>query len=116
MVARWAEADPAKDAYPLLRLLLPELDKERVTYGMKEKNIGRYYLKALAVGEDTEDGRRVGNYRNAQYNRRNAGDFAAVVADVLRRRQTPVARPLTIAQVGAARAREGAGGRRACRR
>ena len=49
--------------FPLLRLLLPQLDKDRQTYGMKETNLGKYYVELLTISSDSEDGRRLLHWR-----------------------------------------------------
>ena len=49
--------------FPLLRLLLPQLDKERQTYGMKETNLGKYYVNLLNISPESEDGRRLLHWR-----------------------------------------------------
>ena len=49
--------------HPLLRLLLPQLDKERQTYGMKETTLGKYYVELLNISPESEDGRRLLHWR-----------------------------------------------------
>jgi len=42
---------PNRLVYPLFRLLLPDLDKERARYFIKEKTLARLYVEALALPE-----------------------------------------------------------------
>lgn len=37
--------------FPVLRLLFPKLDKTRKNYGLKEKNLARYYSEILSLPE-----------------------------------------------------------------
>jgi DNA ligase 4 len=41
--------------YPVLRLLLPQKDKERAIYGLKEKNIAKTYIKMIPLGPKDPD-------------------------------------------------------------
>lgn len=54
--------------YPIIRLLLPQLDKERQTYGLKEKKIGVFYIKALTLSPNGEDAKRILNWKKPQKN------------------------------------------------
>lgn len=38
-----------------MRLLLPQLDKERQTYGMKESVLGKLYVEILGIAPTSED-------------------------------------------------------------
>ena len=39
----------------MLRLLLPQKDRERAIYGLKEKNIARTYIKLIPLGPKDPD-------------------------------------------------------------
>jgi DNA ligase 4 len=43
------------DLYPVLRLLLPQKDRERAIYGLKEKNIAKMYIKLIPLGPKDPD-------------------------------------------------------------
>lgn len=47
------------DYFPLLRLLLPAADKERQSYGMKEKQIGKFYVKIFSISDSSVDAQRL---------------------------------------------------------
>lgn len=46
-----------------MRLLLPQLDKERQTYGLKETMLGKYYVEVLNIAQNSEDATRLLNWR-----------------------------------------------------
>ena len=52
-----------EDVYPLMRLMLPQHDHDRQTYGMKEANIAKAYVCILGVSERSEDGFRILHWR-----------------------------------------------------
>jgi DNA ligase-4 len=39
----------------VLRLLIPQKDKERAIYGLKEKNIAKTYIKMIPLGPKDPD-------------------------------------------------------------
>ena len=39
----------------MLRLLLPQKDRERAIYGLKEKNIAKIYIKMIPLGPKDPD-------------------------------------------------------------
>jgi DNA ligase 4 len=49
--------------YPVLRLLLPQKDRERAVYGLKEKNIARVYIKLIPLGPKDPDAIRLLNWK-----------------------------------------------------
>lgn len=65
-----------------MRLLLPQLDKERQTYGLKEKMLATYFIDLLSIAPNTEDAQRMLNWRLPTKNADGGlegGDFAAAV-------------------------------------
>lgn len=56
--------------YPIIRLLLPQLDKERQTYGLKEKKIGSFYIKVLTLAPNGEDAKRILQWKKPQKNQK----------------------------------------------
>lgn len=51
------------DLYPLLRLLLPQKDRERAVYGLKEKALARAFIKALGLDPKSPDAVRLVNWK-----------------------------------------------------
>lgn len=76
-----------RDIYPLMRLVLPQHDHDRPSYGMKETNIAKMYVRILGISERSEDGFRLLHWRRPSSNT-EAGDFAnAVYLSLLNRCQ-----------------------------
>ncbi|XP_048489181.1 DNA ligase 4 [Plutella xylostella] len=69
--------------YPVLRLLLPDLERERSAYNLKEKKLGQLLRKVLGLHPSS-------NYANKLLNYRGVGkcdggnDFASVASTVIR--------------------------------
>lgn len=93
------DADTTADTFfPVLRLLLPQVDKARAAYGMKETVLAKYYIEVLNIAKDSLDAKKLLNYRAPASAKQEAGDFAMVAYFVLRNR-CPDRGKLTIAQV-----------------
>lgn len=74
------------DLYPLLRLVLPQLDRER-TYNLKEKKIAKLYIATLGMASESRDAQKLEHFTDPKIVASNAvGDFAAVLYDVLKYR------------------------------
>ncbi|KAJ3410685.1 DNA ligase (ATP) [Chytridiales sp. JEL 0842] len=73
------------DIYPVLRLLLPHLDRERATYGIKEKSIGTAYVDILSI-QGSADAEKLLHWRRPTNNNKMAGDFGDVLFSVLQGR------------------------------
>ncbi|KAF2069812.1 hypothetical protein CYY_008872 [Polysphondylium violaceum] len=77
------EAD--QNYFQLIRLLLPHLDKERQTYGLKEKTLAKFYVEILNIANNSIDASRLINYRKPISND-IGGDFGTAVYLSLRNR------------------------------
>uniref|UniRef100_A0ACD5UTE0 Uncharacterized protein n=1 Tax=Avena sativa TaxID=4498 RepID=A0ACD5UTE0_AVESA len=86
------------DYFSALRLLLPGLDRERGSYGLKEASLAAALVDALGIAKDSPDALRLTNWRRGGGGR-NAGNFALVAAEVLQRRQGMTSGGLTIKEV-----------------
>ncbi|XWS28144.1 hypothetical protein CRYUN_Cryun25bG0040400 [Craigia yunnanensis] len=76
------------DYFSAMRLILPSLDRERGTYGLKESVLAICLIDALGLSRDSLDALRLINWRKGGTNTgANAGNFALVAAEVLQRRQ-----------------------------
>lgn len=49
--------------YPAMRLLLPQLDRQRPAYGMKETALAKHYIDILSIAKDSTDAQKLINYR-----------------------------------------------------
>lgn len=86
-VSRW-RAEVGDDFYPALRLILPDKDRDRAVYGLKESAVGKLLVRLMKIDRNSEDGYALlhwklpGNTAAA----RMAGDFAGRCYEVLGKR------------------------------
>jgi len=94
--------DVGPDIYPALRLIVPEKDRDRAMYGLKEKTIGKLLVKAMKIDKNAEDAQNLLNWKLPGYKATTAmaGDFAGRCYEVLKKRPL-LTKPgsLTIAEV-----------------
>ena len=76
------------DIYPALRLIIPEKDRERAMYGLKEKVLGKNLVKIMKIDRNSEDGSALLNWKLPGQNTasRMAGDFAGRCYEVIQKR------------------------------
>ncbi|CAH0388751.1 unnamed protein product [Bemisia tabaci] len=72
--------------YPVMRLLVPSLDRERGPYGIKEVKLAQIYVRILCLAKDSRDASKLQHFRNPSKAGKAAGDFADVIYDVLKSR------------------------------
>lgn len=86
-ISRW-RTDVGDDFYPALRLIVPEKDRDRGMYGLKEKAIGRLLVKLLKITPSSEDGSSLLNWKIPGQTSANrmAGDFPGRCYEVLSKR------------------------------
>ncbi|XP_060172398.1 DNA ligase 4 isoform X2 [Lycium barbarum] len=88
------------DNFAAMRLILPGLDRERGSYGLKEHVLATCLIDALAMSRDSDDARRLLNWRKGgPKTGANAGNFSLVAAEVLQRRQGMASAGLTIKEL-----------------
>ncbi|KAG6335727.1 hypothetical protein ID866_3351, partial [Astraeus odoratus] len=92
---RWRE-EVGYDLYPALRLILPQKDRERAVYGLKEKNVGKIYIKIIPLGMRDPDAIRLLNWKKPVGMNQTAGDFPTVLYDVISKRSSVVEGSLSI--------------------
>lgn len=100
-MSRWRD-EVGDDFYPAMRLIIPEKDRDRAVYGLKEKVIGRYLVKILKIDRNSDDAMDLLNWKlpGQSAAARNAGDFAGRCYEVLKKRAFLVEPGnLTIAEV-----------------
>ncbi|PKA52879.1 Putative DNA ligase 4 [Apostasia shenzhenica] len=89
-----------RDYFSAVRLILPGLDRDRGTYGLKESALAVALVDALGISRDSDDALRLINWRKGGARTgANAGNFALVAADILQRRQGLASGGLTIREV-----------------
>ncbi|KAL3673389.1 hypothetical protein V7S43_001102 [Phytophthora oleae] len=71
------------DLYPLIRLVLPQLDCES-TYMLKEKKIAKIYIDVLGLAPISKDAQKLEHFNDPKIvDSKSVGDFAAVLFDVV---------------------------------
>ena len=101
----------------MLRLLLPQKDRERAIYGLKEKNIAKTYIKLIPLGPKDPDALRLLDWKkpsgpNVGYPlggfdlsvdsfQRASGDFPTVLYDVVGKRSSVIEGSLTVDDLNA---------------
>ncbi|KAL2053022.1 hypothetical protein ABVK25_006659 [Lepraria finkii] len=86
-ISRWRK-EVGDDIYPAFRLIIPEKDRERAMYGLKEKTIGRLLIRVMKINKDSEDGFNLLNWKQPGQTTisRMAGDFAGRCYEVIAKR------------------------------
>eukprot|EP00850_Spirogloea_muscicola_P019235 SM000186S04153 [mRNA] locus=s186:138690:147447:- [translate_table: standard] len=86
--------------FSAMRLILPELDRERATYGLKEAVLAKHLTDALGLGKESEDAKKLLEWKTGGKRvGANSGKFPLVAAEVLQRRQREVSAGITIREV-----------------
>ncbi|KAF4582798.1 DNA ligase I, ATP-dependent family protein [Ophiocordyceps camponoti-floridani] len=102
-IARW-RSKVGDDFYPALRLILPDKDRDRGVYGLKENAIGKLVVKLTKIDKNSDDGYGLLHWRipGQTAAARLAGDFAGRCFEVLSKRpmRTEVG-DMTVAEVNA---------------
>ncbi|TKY72770.1 DNA ligase 4 [Spatholobus suberectus] len=89
-----------RNFFPAIRLILPSLDRERGSYGLKESVLATSLIDALGIARDSPDALRLVNWRKGgAATGATAGNFALVAAEVLQRRQGTASGGLTIGEL-----------------
>ncbi|KAL1137893.1 hypothetical protein AAG570_009588 [Ranatra chinensis] len=66
--------------------MLPDLERERGAYGLKENTLAKLYVRILCLPQEGKDAQKLLNYRAPMSTGNVAGDFAEVLYWVLRNR------------------------------
>ncbi|KAK9455351.1 ATP dependent DNA ligase domain-containing protein [Dipodascopsis uninucleata] len=84
-VRRWKK-EVGNNIYPCFRLLLPNKDKERQMYGLKEKAIAKLLIKVLGISAESEDAYSLLNYKLPGRGT-SSGDFAERCYEMMKKRE-----------------------------
>ncbi|KAK8209803.1 ATP dependent DNA ligase domain-containing protein [Phyllosticta capitalensis] len=102
-ISKW-RSQVGNDIYPAFRLIVPEKDRDRAMYGLKEKAIGKLLVRVLQINKDSEDGFNLLNWKlpGLKATAAMAGDFAGRCYEVILKRPIRT-KPgdMTIAEVNA---------------
>ncbi|TQS33939.1 hypothetical protein Golomagni_05701, partial [Golovinomyces magnicellulatus] len=100
-IGRWRK-EVGNDFYPALRLILPDKDRDRGVYGLKENAIAKLLVKLMKIDKNSEDGRNLISWKlpGQTAASRLAGDFAGRCFEIISKRpmRTSVG-DMTIAEV-----------------
>jgi DNA ligase 4 len=86
-ISRWRR-EVGDDIYPAFRLIIPEKDRERAMYGLKEKALGKFLVKIMKIDKNSEDGFNLLNWKlpGQSTASRMAGDFAGRCFEIISKR------------------------------
>lgn len=84
-IAKW-KANVGNDIYPAFRLILPEQDRERQMYGLKERALARLIVKLLNIPLDSPDAQSLIQWKQGKIS--SAGNFADRCFEVMEKRET----------------------------
>ncbi|XP_022037760.1 DNA ligase 4 [Helianthus annuus] len=88
------------DYFAAVRLILPNLDRERGSYGLKESVLATCIIDALGMSRESADAVRLINWRKGGAKTGvNVGNFSLVASEVLQRRQGMMSGGLTIKEL-----------------
>ncbi|KAL4250333.1 DNA ligase [Abortiporus biennis] len=90
------------DLYPVLRLILPQKDRERAVYGLKEKYLAKTYIKLIPLGMKDPDAIRLLNWKKPSDKDKSSGDFPTVLYEVISKRSSVIQGTLTIDELNEA--------------
>ncbi|KZZ90852.1 DNA ligase I, ATP-dependent family protein [Moelleriella libera RCEF 2490] len=100
-ITRWRK-EVGNDFYPALRLILPDKDRDRGVYGLKENAIGKLLVKLMKIDRNSQDGYSLLHWKlpGQTMAARLAGDFAGRCYEVISKRpMIPHVGNMTIAEV-----------------
>jgi len=100
-ITRWRK-EVGDDIFPAFRLIVPEKDRDRGMYGLKELTIGKLLVKVMKIDKNSEDGYNMLHWKlpGVKSSSAMAGDFAGRCFEVISKRPmrtTPGS--MTIAEV-----------------
>lgn len=86
-IARWRK-EVGDDIYPAIRLIIPEKDRERAMYGLKEATIAKLLVKIMRIGKDSDDAYNILHWKlpGLKSSLAMAGDFAGRCHEVISKR------------------------------
>ncbi|XP_043526731.1 DNA ligase 4 [Frieseomelitta varia] len=72
--------------YPILRLILPDLERERDAYNLKEKSLADLYIRVFCLGKDSKDANKLKQYKIPTAKNIAGRDFAEKAYWILQNR------------------------------
>ncbi|XP_063243477.1 DNA ligase 4 [Bacillus rossius redtenbacheri] len=92
-------ADVDDSFYPVLRLLLPQLERERAAYGVKEHVLAKMFIRILCLPKQGPEAHKLLHFKAPHAASTQSADFADVAYLVLRSRCRQGTDHLTVEQV-----------------
>ncbi|XP_035724247.1 DNA ligase 4-like [Vespa mandarinia] len=71
--------------FPVLRLLLPQCDRKRSSYNLKQKLLTNIYIRVLCLGKSSEDAKKLINYRIPNSSKSEGSDISEIIYSVVRK-------------------------------
>ncbi|KAH9935959.1 DNA ligase 4 [Epithele typhae] len=102
LVASWFNhwrKEVGMDLYPVLRLILPQKDRERAVYGLKEKALAKLYIKLIPLGPYDPDAIRLTHWKKPSDRGRTSGDFPMVLYEVINKRSSIIEGSCSIEEI-----------------
>jgi DNA ligase 4 len=85
-IKTWREK-AGNDIYPAMRLIVPDQDRDRAMYGLKEKTIAKLLVRVIGINKTSDDAAGLVNWKlPGNRSSASAGDFAARCFEVLSKR------------------------------
>lgn len=86
-ISRWRR-EVGDDFFPAFRLIIPDKDRDRAMYGLKEKVIARLLVKMMKIDKNSDDAFSLLNWKlpHPGSTTRNTGDFPGRCQDVISKR------------------------------
>ncbi|KAK4225568.1 hypothetical protein QBC38DRAFT_482684 [Podospora fimiseda] len=87
-MSKW-RSEVGNDFYPAMRLILPDKDRDRGVYGLKESGIGKILVKVIKIDKSSGDGWSLMHWKlpgGDKFKVNSAGDFAGRVLEVVGKR------------------------------
>lgn len=86
-ISRWKK-EVGNDIYPAFRLIVPEKDRDRAMYGLKELTLGKLLVRVMKIDKNSEDGYNLLHWKlpGAKSSSAMAGDFAGRCFEVISKR------------------------------
>ncbi|KOX77101.1 DNA ligase 4, partial [Melipona quadrifasciata] len=85
--------------YPILRLILPDLERERDAYNLKEKSLADLYIRVFCLGKDSKDANKLKQYKIPTAKNIAGCDFAEKAYWILQNRFSRESSNLTIERI-----------------
>ncbi|KAK3703385.1 DNA ligase (ATP) [Vermiconidia calcicola] len=86
-ISRWRK-EVGNDIYPAFRLIVPEKDRDRAMYGLKEMTLAKLLVRVMKIDKNSEDAQNLLHWKlpGVKSSSAMAGDFAGRCFEVISKR------------------------------